>query len=482
MRFTFHSPRSPRARRLVAALILALGAILIPAQRHLLACTGFCAVSKDGAVLVGNNEDWFNPRTKIRFIPAKNGSYGRLYVGFDDLWPQGGMNERGLWFDGFATPAVRPKIDLPSYSGNIVDDAMATCGTVEEVVQLFSRYNRAFLAEAILMFADATGDAVSIEANAIVRKTGRHFVQTNFHQSRTHIAPDARFRTATAMLDRAGDDVSVELFRRILEATHQEGVAPTLYSNIYDLRARKMYLYHFHDYDHVATVDLARELEKGERVIDIPSLFPKNAKAESFMARQPQVTQPFSGPVMTGLLAMSVTLVAAAVYGLFRATRRIRLVAAGAVVIVFAAVAALGVMVGSSERDGRQAWIQFSIGPASGRSVSIGTNSIRANGMSLEHAIATAFEIPSVRVVGPAWLRTTRYSLTAIVDVDEADKLRQMLKQELEARLHLVTHFEPRPFDVFVLRATAAPRLDAGAAGPQIHVRDDGMQACSSGR
>ena len=48
--------------------------------------------------------------------------------------------------------------------------------------------------EGILMFADASGDAVSIERNAIVRKTGRHFVQTNFHQSLAS-NPDGRFVT-----------------------------------------------------------------------------------------------------------------------------------------------------------------------------------------------------------------------------------------------------------------------------------------------
>ena len=94
------------------SLRLAVVGFLIGAVAHLTsnaadACTAFCALDATGRVLVGNNEDYNNPRTKIRFIPAEPGSYGRMYVGFDDLWPQGGMNERGLWFDGFATPAVK---------------------------------------------------------------------------------------------------------------------------------------------------------------------------------------------------------------------------------------------------------------------------------------------------------------------------------------------------------------------------------------
>ena len=128
---------------------LTCAAVALIGHTPVLACTAFCAAGA-GQVLVGNNEDWHNPRTKIWFVPAKPGSYGRMYVGFDDLWPQGGMNERGLWFDGFAAPPVKATAssDLPPFPGNIVDTAMAECSTVEEVVRLFSRYSRAFLTRA----------------------------------------------------------------------------------------------------------------------------------------------------------------------------------------------------------------------------------------------------------------------------------------------------------------------------------------------
>ena len=131
--------------RIAVAGLVACAVALI-GNPVVLACTAFCSAGA-GQVLVGNNEDWNNPHTKIWFVPAKPGSYGRMYVGFDDLWPQGGMNERGLWFDGFATPPVKAtgSANLPNFPGNIVDRAMAECSTVEDVVRLFSRFNRAFL-------------------------------------------------------------------------------------------------------------------------------------------------------------------------------------------------------------------------------------------------------------------------------------------------------------------------------------------------
>jgi hypothetical protein len=247
-------------------------------------CTAFCA-SDANQVLVGNNEDYNNPRTRIWFVPGKSGTFGRMYVGFDNMFPQGGMNERGLWFDGFATPPIQATSSskLPRPDHNLADQALATCSTVEEVVQLFSRYNRAFLTNAILMFADASGDAASIEPDAIVRKKGRYFVQTNFHQSRPEEHGRCpRFKTATRMLEDAGDKISVDLFRRILGATHQQGEYPTLYSNVYELKSRTMHLYHLHDFNRSVILHLDEELKKGSRVLEIPSLFPTNKAAHAF--------------------------------------------------------------------------------------------------------------------------------------------------------------------------------------------------------
>jgi uncharacterized protein (TIGR03435 family) len=453
--------RSPAMRRVARIVTIALlcGAPF-PISQRVAACTAFCAVGA-GQVLVGNNEDWTNPRTRIWFVPAKPGSLGRMYVGFDDLWPQGGLNERGLWFDGFAAPAIAAtgSSDLPSFPGNIVDTAMAECGTVEEVVRLFSRYNRTFLRESILMFADASGDAVAIERNAIVRKTRSHFVQTNFHQSRAPDGIDERFITASTMLERAGSDISIDLFRRILAATHQKGGAPTLYSNIYNLTARTMHLYYFHDFERVVTFDLAEELKKGERVLDISALFPTNAAAEAFAARRSEAGGIPGGVVMAALAAIVLAAVAVVVFGCIRAGRGFRIgvaVVAGAMVLLVASTAAVLRM----PRPASASWIEFSIAPAFGESSTINSTTIRSNGVTLRTALAMAYGIPSVRVIGPPWLGDTRYAINAVAGLDSPESFQSLLQHELKNRLRLVTHVEPRPFDVLVLTATDASRLE----------------------
>ena len=74
-------PATNRSRATAASMGLAC-VIAVFASKSLNACTAFCAVG-NGRVLVGNNEDYTNPRTRLWFVTAKSGSFGRMYVGFD---------------------------------------------------------------------------------------------------------------------------------------------------------------------------------------------------------------------------------------------------------------------------------------------------------------------------------------------------------------------------------------------------------------
>ena len=90
---------------------------LVPGS-YLYACTGFC-ISKGDTVLVGNNEDYNDSDTKVWYVPAEKGKYGRVYFGLENA-PQGGMNEKGLVFDMFATGPnkVKNSLDKPDFDEN----------------------------------------------------------------------------------------------------------------------------------------------------------------------------------------------------------------------------------------------------------------------------------------------------------------------------------------------------------------------------
>lgn len=260
------------------------------------ACTAF-VVYRNGLALAGNNEDFWLTDTKIWYVPKEGskrgvaGKQGRIYFGFNNFYPQGGMNEAGLFFDGFATSENKLKNskDKPRFDGNITDYVMANCTTVAEVVAVFEKYDISFLANAMLMFGDQHGDSVIIEGDEFLRIKGDHQVVTNFYQSLTPAdkCPCSRYKAATKLLG-TEDPVSVKFCRDVLAATRQSGGAPTQYSNIYDLKKGLIYLYHFYNFEEVICIDLKKELEKGAHEIDLPSLFSENEQFVAFKTKRKQ--------------------------------------------------------------------------------------------------------------------------------------------------------------------------------------------------
>jgi hypothetical protein len=161
---------------------------------------------------------------------------------------------------------------------------MADCATVEEALDFFNRYNLEFMLKFQLLIVDKTGDSAIIEGDRIVRKKNQYQVVTNFYQSKVaygdipcewYKGGCLRYQIAESMLKK-NRSVSVEYFRDILKATHQNTLGvQTLYSNIYNLNKGIIHLYYLHNYDHEVTINLNEELKKGPHYYDLPSLFGK---------------------------------------------------------------------------------------------------------------------------------------------------------------------------------------------------------------
>jgi hypothetical protein len=254
-------------------------------------CTVFYAASGDLA-LAGNNEDSYGPLTRAWFIPASDGRYGRVYFGYDDLGPQGGLNDQGLFFDGLSVPPQAPvaSAQKPAFPGGPlakIDEAMATSATADEAVAFFERYSAPELEAGQLFFGDKAGNSAIVEGDAVIRKRGSYQIATNFRQSEFPDPPYPcdRANTADERLSQAGR-YSVELFRQILDATHQDHSAQTVYSQVYDLKKGLIYLYLFHDYQNGVVLNLADELAKGPHMASVASFFPKNQAFDQWSSQQ----------------------------------------------------------------------------------------------------------------------------------------------------------------------------------------------------
>ena len=276
----------PKTKQSIKPVILILIIILSTSSSHsVLACTIFTA-SQEDIVLFGNNEDYSNPNTYIWVIPSTNETYGGVYFGYDDLWPQGGINEKGLAFDINSLPEapLNPhpeKPELDDYEGYI---ALQNSATVDEAIDILNGYNWGNAIRGQIHLADANGDAVVISAGpdnelSFTRKEpGDGFlISTNFNLASNldneRKEESWRYDKAAELL---GDDaeLTVEYFKDILEAVHVEGAYHnTLYSTVYDLEKGEIYVYYFHQYDEVVTLDVSEEIAQALEPVPLKNLF-----------------------------------------------------------------------------------------------------------------------------------------------------------------------------------------------------------------
>lgn len=254
-------------------------------------CSAFL-IADDGRVLMGNNEDFWDHRTLVWFEPEESGRYGSVFLGYTNRFPQGGMNSAGLAFDGFATRPfpLTEQGGKPAYAGPpgvMVEEIMATCATVAEVEEFVKRYDISWMYTAMLLFADKHGDSLILEGDRIVHKQGDFQAVTNFYQSKhADVGGQCpRYDAAVGVLE-GRKDVSLALCREALGAAAQRVATPTQYSNIFDLQARLLYLYHFHNFEEVVLFDLTEELAKGAHTLEIPKLFSGTEAFHAFVAKR----------------------------------------------------------------------------------------------------------------------------------------------------------------------------------------------------
>lgn len=89
-----------------------------------------------------------------------------------------------------------------------------------------------------------------------IRKKENYQIATNFFQSRVEPdnITDLRYRMANELF-RKSNNISVDLFRSILNTAHWEeysgSMTVTLYSYICELKIGDIYIYHFHNFEDV---------------------------------------------------------------------------------------------------------------------------------------------------------------------------------------------------------------------------------------
>jgi len=248
------------------------------------ACTIFFGADSQ-RVLAAANKSHDNLATQFAVYADEEGKFDRIYLGRrvpQGFQNAGGMNEHGLWYDGADLPErndIANHYNKPSIQGELCEFTLEKCKTLAEVRTMYETYYSPHW-QGHSMWGDATGKSMIIEYSnndVVFLDDEQSFqVMTNFYLQDTENQKWKhcyRYSTATQMLLDAQGEYTPTLFRSILDETHQVGIPPTLLSAIYDLKARKISLYRFYNYDESIVLDVDTLLEKGSRKYDIPELF-----------------------------------------------------------------------------------------------------------------------------------------------------------------------------------------------------------------
>lgn len=251
-----------------------------------LSCT--VVIAWDGErVIVGNNEDWFDLNAKYWYEPAtKDGPYDSVFFGFkkDGKFAQGGMNEAGLFFDGLYIDKVdikkETRLGRKAAPTHVFKKMLHKAATVEEALEFLSQFFIPFIKRAQIVIADSNGDYAVINVNGVTRRKltkEQYVVIQNFPAegdtpSREE-SPD--YYEACEILE--SSNPSVELVARALDATHQRQKVKSIYSNVFDLSARKIYNYYLYDFGKAHIIDL-NQSNLPQRPVLFRDIFPNRQK------------------------------------------------------------------------------------------------------------------------------------------------------------------------------------------------------------
>ena len=243
----------------LAFILAGLAFASMPAR----ACTIFVLTDTNRALFC-NNEDWPNPNSRIWFVPAGNGYYGAVYVGFDNGFAQGGLNTEGLAYDwvGGYREKWEPSPHSETFRGNPSQRMLETCVTVNDAIAFFRTHDYPGFARAKMLVADRTGASAIIGAR----------------DGKLQVVPGKQcwgFGYGKQTLELAivrDPEPTVANGFKVLRDCRQPAPYATEYSNIYDLKSGDIFLYPYPGRDDGVKFNLAAEFKKGAHYYNMPQI------------------------------------------------------------------------------------------------------------------------------------------------------------------------------------------------------------------
>jgi hypothetical protein len=244
------------------------------------ACTIFSAKDKNGNVWTGNNEDGiFTISTCVNIVASTKSTFGYIYfTGSNNQkeFPQGGLNDAGLFYDGNSVPKseykdFEIKKDYPEGINEMIFEILRKCQTVQEVFKLFKEYRLQGLEVSQFHFADKYGNFGIINSDSMWITKADFQISTNFnlcHHNKDNVKC-WRYPIAERILK--SREAGLESFREICDSTSQKKW--TIYSNIQNLNTGDIWFYYAQNFSRPYKTSIKELLKNGNRSFYMLELF-----------------------------------------------------------------------------------------------------------------------------------------------------------------------------------------------------------------
>jgi len=308
MQFEETKNRSERMKITKTYSILFAFFIVALVQNNAVACSMY-KITVDGKTMVGCNHDTWFSTPRIWFANAKDpnefgaGFTGAREVGGNRTAPQSGMNEKGLVFSRLVAyhPAQNDPFPNRLTIGNEVDyltDILHKCATVKDVKNYIEHYDHSVFIDDVFIYIDSSGSYLIVEPYSLIEGNDPSYVLSNFCPSITdneQARKLTRYRNGEDLLRTQKANSSLAYCSALSDTMHvcrSRNSDGTLITSIWDTKDGSVDLYFYHDFDHSVRFDLSEELAKGDRTLDVSSLFPSNSEFERLKSYKTPVNTP----------------------------------------------------------------------------------------------------------------------------------------------------------------------------------------------
>lgn len=296
-------------------IILLVIYFLALSQSKIVACSMY-KITVDGKTMVGCNHDTWFTTPKIWFENGKFPyDYGAGFTGAREVSggrtaPQSGMNEAGLVFSRLVAYYPKQNIPFPNRikitdEVDYLTDILHKCASVEEVKKYIEQYDHSIFFDDVYVYIENTGKYLIVEPYNIIDGNNSNYILSNFCPSITDNETARkleRYRNGEDFINSHEVHSSLSYCSALSDTMHvcrSRNGDGTLLTSIWDTKEGLVYLYFYHTYDSTVQFDLAEELAKGDHIINIPDLFPKNLEFE----RLKNYKTPFNIPELRVSLA-----------------------------------------------------------------------------------------------------------------------------------------------------------------------------------